>query len=244
MAHERGQPAAVPPDLREKGRGTDGSPVFLDERLFVQITALTGCRDPAPLVAAMRTSGLRGALYANLCDPRGVALAVASKDPADFTGRVRDFLNAPPFADLQPDAALSMLGRTYALGYEPNLEHVLIRRPLERICNPAWPWAVWYPVRRAGAFERQPADEQRAMLMEHAALGAAWSAGGFAYDIRLACHGLGRDDNDFVVGLVGPDLHPLSAMVHAMRRTRQTSEFLEKLGPFIVGRAIWQSELP
>jgi chlorite dismutase len=26
-----------------------------------------------------------------------------------------------------------------------------------------------------------------------------------------------------------------------MRKTRQTSEFLERLGPFFIGKAIWQS---
>jgi hypothetical protein len=29
-----------------------------------------------------------------------------------------------------------------------------------------------------------------------------------------------------------------------MRRTRQTSEFMEKMGPFFVGRALWQSPKP
>jgi hypothetical protein len=51
----------------------------------------------------------------------------------------------------------------------------------------------------------------------------------------------GAPDNDFVLGLVGPELHPLSAMVQAMRRTRQTSNYLASLGPFFVGRAVWQS---
>ena len=61
-----------------------------------------------------------------------------------------------------------------------------------------------------------------------------------AHDIRLACHGLDVHDNDFVVGLVGKDLHPLSAVVQAMRKTQQTSLYLDRLGPFFVGRAVWQ----
>jgi hypothetical protein len=44
-----------------------------------------------------------------------------------------------------------------------------------------------------------------------------------------------------VIGLIGKDLFPLSAMVQAMRKTRQTSEFLEKLGPFFIGKAVWQN---
>ena len=47
-----------------------------------------------------------------------------------------------------------MFGRTYALGYEPDLEEVLFHRPTRTVLNPAWPWAVWYPLRRNGAFAR------------------------------------------------------------------------------------------
>ena len=44
-----------------------------------------------------------------------------------------------------------------------------------------------------------------------------------AHDVRLACHGLDKEDNDFVIGLIGKDLFPLSAIVQAMRKTQQTS---------------------
>jgi chlorite dismutase len=51
---------------------------------------------------------------------------------------------------------------------------------------------------------------------------------------------MNSSDCDFIVGLLGKDLFPLSALVQHMRRTRQTSEFIERMGPFFVGRAIWQ----
>ena len=35
---------------------------------------------------------------------------------------------------------------------------------------------------------------------------------------------------------------PLSAVVQTMRKTQQTSLYLESLGPFFVGRVVWQSE--
>ena len=63
-------------------------------------------------------------------------------------------------------------------------------------------------------------------------------AGDYAHDIRLACHGLDRSDNDFVVGLVGRELFPLSAVVQAMRKTQQTALYLDRLGPFFVGRKV------
>ena len=49
-----------------------------------------------------------------------------------------------------------------------------------------------------------------------------------------------KNDNDFVIGLMGKELYPLSACIQAMRKTRQTSTYIEKMGPFFVGRAIWQ----
>jgi chlorite dismutase len=78
--------------------------------------------------------------------------------------------------------------------------------------------------------------------MEHGGVGMAFGRARLEiYDIRLACHGLDRADNDFVVGLLGPELHPLSIIVQRMRKTRQTSLHLEQLGPFFVGRVAWPS---
>ena len=44
-----------------------------------------------------------------------------------------------------------------------------------------------------------------------------------------------------MIGLVGRELHPLSHLVQAMRKTRQTSEFIEKMGPFFVGYVLGSS---
>src|SRR5260221_567448 len=99
---------------------------------------------------------------------------------------------------------------------------------------------------KGGAKDGQPQrsdQEQRVILAEHGAIGMSFGAGDYAHDIRLACHGLDKSDNDFVVGLIGKDLYPLSAIVQTMRKTQQTSLYLERLGPFFVGRAVWQSAL-
>jgi chlorite dismutase len=100
---------------------------------------------------------------------------------------------------------------------------------------------VWYPLRRSGKFAQLPDQEQRVILSEHGAIGMSFGAGDYAHDIRLACHGLDKSDNDFVIGLIGKDLYPLSAIVQSMRKTQQTSLYLERLGPFFVGRALWQA---
>jgi hypothetical protein len=46
-----------------------------------------------------------------------------------------------------------------------------------------------------------------------------------------------------VIVLVGHDLHPLSHLVQAIRKTVQTSQYIQMLGPFFVGHALWQAPL-
>ena len=75
-------------------------------------------------------------------------------------------------------------------------------------------------------------------------IGHSWGEAGLARDIRLASHGLDKADNDFVIGLLGKRLHPLSAVVEAMRKTTQTSQYIQAMGPFFVGKALWQSPAP
>ncbi len=133
-----------------------------------------------------------------------------------------------------------MFGRTYSIGYESNLEYTLIDRPRQRALDPEWPWAVWYPLRRVKSFEQLPDEEKNRMLGEHGNIGRTFGKANLATDIRLACHGLDKNDNDFVVAILGHDLHPCSAVVQAMRKTQQTARWLESLGPFFIGKAIWQ----
>jgi len=83
------------------------------------------------------------------------------QDPAIFLDRGRPLLNATPFASLIQKPEYTMLGRTYSIGYEPDLKETLLDRPQRTVLNPAWNWAVWYPLRRSGRFAQLPADEQR-----------------------------------------------------------------------------------
>jgi len=232
-----------PPDLSEKGGVRNGQPQRSDTRLFMQFLAFGGCADAAKLVDAFARAAITGVLYEDVNDPRGIGVLTFSEDPDYFVDRVRPFLNEAPCAPLVQKPAFTMLGRTYAIGYEPDLNDVLIDRPKRTVLNPLWRWAVFYPLRRNGKFAQLPPEEQRVILAEHGAIGMAFGAGDYAHDIRLACHGLDRDDNDFVVGLIGKELFPLSAVVQAMRKTQQTALYLDRLGPFFVGRALWQSPL-
>ena len=228
-------------DVAEHGRSAEGETTSLDRRLFMQLHAFGGSRDTAALAGALDAAAVEGVLYADANDPTGVALLTLSEDPEAFVGGTRAFLQSAPFADLEPKPELTMLGRTYAIGYEQDLEETLVDRPRRRVLDPELKWAIWYPLRRAGSFEQLSREEQNRVLMEHGGVGMAFGRAGLGYDIRLACHGLDKADNDFVVGLLGPELHPLSIIVQRMRKTRQTSLHLERLGPFFVGRVAWQS---
>lgn len=236
------EPGLPVPEIAEKGGPRDGAPQVLDRRLYMQLQAFGGCPDPAPLVAALTAAPFGAVLYADAGDPRGVALLTFATDPTFFVAELRTFLNTPPFAELAHKPELTMFGRTYSLGYEPDLADTLIHRPRRAVLNADERWAVWYPLRRKGAFAAAPLSEQREMLKEHGTIGMAYGRAGLAHDVRLACFGLDANDNDFVVALTGRDLHPLSKVVEEMRKTRQTSMFMDRLGPFFVGHAVWQRD--
>lgn len=228
-------------DLSEKGRSAEGEVISSNRRLFMQFMAFGGVTDTAALIAALEANQVRGVLYEDINDPQGVALLTFSESPDYFVTEMRRFLNQPPFVDLTPKPEHTMLGRTYTLGYESDLEETLIGRPIRRVLDPALPWVVWYPLRRAGSFEQLSSQEQNVILMEHGGIGRAYGKARLGYDIRLVCHGLDKNDNDFVVGLVGPELYPLSTIVQRMRKTKQTSLHLERLGPFFIGKVAWQA---
>jgi len=192
------------------------------------------------LEEAVSRSGIEGVLYEDANDPRGAGLLTWSDDPEFFVSTVRSIVNSGAFAELELKPEYSMMGRTYALGHEPNLEDWLLHRSRRSVTDKEWRWAVWYPLRRKGEFNSLAAEEQTSILREHGKIGHSFGEAGLAMDVRLACFGIDKNDNDFVIGLIGKELYPLSACVQAMRKTRQTSQFIQEMGPFFVGRAVWQ----
>ena len=238
MAEHTRRGRIEPPDLTEKGGLKNGEPQRSDERLFMQLLAFGGCREIDPVVRALHALPLETVIYEDLNDPLGIAVLTLSTDPNTFVDALRPVLRHEPFASLTLKPDYTMFGRTYSLGYEPDLPDSLVGRPRRTVLNDDWRWAIWYPLRRNGAFARLPAEKQRKILAEHGTIGMAFGAADYAHDIRLACHGLDREDNDFVIGLIGRDLFPLSAVVQSMRQTQQTSLYLDRLGPFFVGRKV------
>jgi chlorite dismutase len=96
-----------------------------------------------------------------------------------------------------------MLGRTYAIGYEPDLP--------EAIPPPAAPHGAQHGLAVGGVVpaapkrtvRAAPSEEQRVILAEHGAIGMSFGAADYAHDVRLACYGLDKSDNDFVIRPAG-----------------------------------------
>lgn len=231
-------------DLREKGGVRAGVQQTSDRRLFIQLLAFGGAGDTQALTVALESSGLEAVLYEDVNDPHGVALVTWSDNPDFFIKTLRPFLQESPFALLSLKPEYTMMGRSYALGHEPNLEDWLLERSPRAITDPEWTWHIWYPLRRKGEFNALPPEEQSAILREHGGIGHSFGSAGYAMDVRLACFGIDANDNDFVIGLVGKELHPLSACVQAMRKTKQTSSYMQEMGPFFVGKTVWQKYVP
>ncbi|MBX3211543.1 MAG: chlorite dismutase family protein [Labilithrix sp.] len=237
-------------DVNEYGGKKDGVKQSTNRRLFMQLLVfrtptgglpVSGGPRAAPdavgaeLLSTLRDRKIPGVVYADAMDPRSLALLTWGEDPARFVRDVRPLFAEPLLSSVELRDDFGMLGRTYATGHEPELEWSLLRRPVENVTDEAYRWHVWYPLRRKGTFAKLEPIDQSHILREHAALGIAYGQQELAHDVRLACHGIDAGDNEFVIGLVGKDLHPLSHLVQAMRKTRQTSEFIEKMGPFFVG---------
>lgn len=244
--HEPGA-TAEPIDVSEKTRPMGDRPgERLETRLFMQLLVFhcDAPLSPAHAIKVLSQNLVKQqstcVLYEDVNNPRGIALLTWSQDPSHFVSKVRPAFDSPELGGLRLLPEFTMIGRTYSTGFEPDLKFWLLDRPHQTALNPAWPWAVWYPLRRIGAFERLAPQEKGAIMKEHAEIGKAYGAADLAHDIRLACHGLDAKDNEFVIGLIGKDLHPLSHVVQAMRKTRQTAEFIGQMGPFFVGHAVFR----
>lgn len=238
---ETKEPGLPTIDVREYGGKKGAERQSMDRRLFMQLLVLdapsghSGEELSARLADACESVGVGAVVYADAMGPQGVGLLTWSDDPAHFVRSVRPLFARDGISHAVFRGDYAMIGRTYATGHEPDLEWALMRRPIENVQNEAYGWHVWYPLRRTGAFARLEPHDQGQILREHAQIGMAYGAQELAHDIRLACYGLDAADNEFVIGLVGRELHPLSHLVQAMRKTRQTSEFIERMGPFFIG---------
>lgn len=240
--------APAPLDLRERGAPVNGEPQFLDQRLFMQLLVVrprdSGDNAATQIGESIASRGASVVVYEDMNHPQSFGVLTFSTDPHVFVDKVRPALRHYAGGRLRVREQMTMIGRAYSTGYESDLAYWMVRRPIETVMNPDWPWAIWYPLRRSGAFEKLEPREKGGILREHAEIGKRYGAANLAHDVRLACHGLDASDNEFVIGLIGEQLHPLSHVVQHMRGTRQTSEYISQMGPFFVGRAAFRHHEP
>ncbi|MDE0010547.1 MAG: chlorite dismutase family protein [Candidatus Poribacteria bacterium] len=226
-----------PIDIRETGAPLNGEPQFSDQRLFLQLHVFADCPNPKLIIETLAKGSLNAVLYDDLNHPRGIGVLFVAENPTELMTESRALLlKTREIPNLLYRPEMTMIGRTYSSGREPNLEEWLINRPRRNVLNADFPWAIWYPLRRKPEFYRLEQRERGRILGEHAMLGRSYAASGYASDIRLACFGLDTNDNEFVIGLVGPELYPLSRLIQDMRQTEQTTKYIESLGPFFVGK--------
>jgi hypothetical protein len=102
----------------------------------MKFTAFGGCADPHSAIKALEEEGVVGALYLDANDSQGIGLMVASEDPAFFVTGLRTLLNHPPFVEYTHKPEFDMLGRTYSIGYENDLEDTLFVKPRTKLLNP------------------------------------------------------------------------------------------------------------
>ena len=230
-----------PLDLREVGAPIDGKAQVNDIRLFFQLHVFSHIYYPDIFIERIQRSTYsppNAVFYDDLNNPTGFGVLLIAQDPASLMEQsliLKDMqLGYGPEISYRPE--MTMIGRTYSSGREPNLEEWLINKPIKNVFNPKFPWAIWYPLRRKPEFYQLEQRERGRILGEHAMLGRSYAAGGYASDIRLACFGLDTNDNEFLIGLVGPELYPLSRLIQDMRQTEQTTKYIESLGPFFIGK--------
>lgn len=234
-------PGLIDIDLREYGgKDASGERQAMDARLFMQLLVLDVVHPSArgALLTALQASSIPSVAYQDALNPNGMAVLTWHQNPLHFTDTVAPLFHGEAMNGLRVRDGWSMLGRTYSSGHEPKLAWWLLEKPIDNVLRADCDWHVWYPLRRKGSFAQLPDSDVGGILREHAQIGFSYGTKDYAHDVRLACHGLDGADNEFVIGLVGKELHPLSHLVQRMRRTRQTSEFIEKMGPFFVGRVV------
>lgn len=175
-------------------------------------------------------AGLPHVLYDSVQNYRRVGLLVWSEDPSFFSVLLRPLLDK-----LSLTLITCMFGKTYSNGHEEDLPFALLQKPVKVAMAPESRFAIWYPLRRSGKFYLESPEDRCAMLLDHAVIGRSYGEQNLAHDVRLQATGLDESDNEFVIGIIGRELHPLSKVIEDMRRTRHTSEFMDSLGPFFVG---------
>ena len=112
-------------DLSEKGRGPEGKPVSLDRRLFMQFMAFRNANLEF-LTGEFERVSAQAVIYQDLNDAKGIGVMVYCEDPGYIVDQIHPILNHERLGEMEYREEFTMIGRTYSIGYEADLEDVLI----------------------------------------------------------------------------------------------------------------------
>src|SRR5215467_3387696 len=123
-------------DIKERGGLRGGEQQVSDKRLFMQLLAFGNCHEAEALTQALEAARIPSVLYQDVNDLRGIGILTWSEEPDFFISSLRPFLLRSEFGRLSQKPEYTMLGRTYSLGYEPDLEDWLLEKPRRTVLNP------------------------------------------------------------------------------------------------------------
>src|SRR5688572_58215 len=135
-------------DVVERGLSIGGVPQVMDRRLFMQLLVLRAKSAHAAaatlpvLGAKLASASVPAVLYEDLNDPSSIGVLTYGEDPSVFATKLRPVLADAAFSDLSTRPEMTMIGRTYATGYESDLAFWLLRRPVETVQHEGWDWAI------------------------------------------------------------------------------------------------------
>ena len=102
----------------------------------MKFTAFGGCADPHAAITALAEDGVEGALYLDANDPQGIGVIAVAEDPGVLRDDAAHAVQPRAVRRFAHKREFDMLGRTYSIGYEPDLEDTLFHRRRAQAARP------------------------------------------------------------------------------------------------------------
>ena len=209
----------------------------------MKFTAFGGCADPQAAVAALAEDGVEGALYVDANDPQGIGLIVAAEDPGLLRDDAARAVQPPAVRGVHAQARvrharphvldrLRARSRGHAV-HEAARQDAEPREPLGRVVSAA---------ARRRSFRRCRPIISAASWPSTARSRNATAPAGMPPTCASRATASTRTTTTSSSACSARTCIRLSAVVQEMRKTEQTAQYLDSLGPFFVGKAVWQAK--
>ena len=237
-----GLPGLPPIDVNEYGGKKDGERQAMNRRLFMQLLVFDAPAGEAAdeigkdLAAQLRHNAIAGVVYADASSPRGLGLLTWSEDPAHFVQAVRPLFARRLAAQGGPAPAVR--------DARPHLRHGPRAGPRARAPAPRHPERDERRSTRGTSGTRSAARARsRGSTRRSRAASCASTRRSASPTARpswrttSASRATGSTPRTTSSSSAssGASSTRFSHLVQTMRKTRQTSEYIAKMGPFFVG---------